>query len=74
MSEMPSPFLDVPSEPPALLTPSDLLRLLQISAPTLSRMRQRSDFPRAISIARTTVRWRREEIEAWLESRRVAND
>lgn len=60
-------------EADALLTVRDVQRLLRISNPTLSRLRadKNAQFPKPIAVTAKAVRWRRSDVEAWLESRKV---
>ncbi len=54
-----------------LLTQRQVADLLQVATRTLARMRNdaRTKFPRPVKRARA-LRWRRRDIEEWLESRR----
>lgn len=58
-----------------LLTTADVCALLRVSRQTLWELRKRAGFPMAIvlnnSVGTGSPRWRREEVEAFLESRRA---
>jgi predicted DNA-binding transcriptional regulator AlpA len=57
-------------DPSALLTKRNLAELLAVNPWTLDRWRKRdSDFPDPLWISGTTPRWRRTDVERWLESR-----
>jgi prophage regulatory protein len=53
-----------------LLRISDVCQWLQISKPTLWRLRRDADFPEPIEISERAIGWPREEIQSWLDSRR----
>ena len=55
--------------PPALLTREDVASLLGIAPRTVQRMVASGDFPRPIPITSGRARWRRSDIDAWLEQR-----
>ena len=48
----------------------DLVEILGISRTTIYRMRKREDFPRPVSLGDRAKGWLREDIEAWVKSRR----
>lgn len=52
----------------ALLRQRDLMEIMQISRSTLWRVQQRDDFPKPVTLL-GCKRWRREELEAWLNER-----
>jgi excisionase family DNA binding protein len=56
------------SQVPELLTVDDLARLLRVPKATIYRWRTTGDGPRGYVIGRY-VRFRRAEVEAWLEER-----
>ena len=62
---------DVESD--VLLTVRDVQRLLRISNPTLSRIRadKNADFPKPIAVTTKVVRWKRADVEDWLERRKI---
>ena len=51
-----------------LLTPHDLAAVFQVDAKTIRRWRREGRLPAAIEIA-GVVRWRPEEIDAWIDAR-----
>ncbi len=57
--------------PSSLLTQSQVAALLQVSSRTLARMRNdpAMKFPKPVRRARV-LRWRRHDIDAWVEARR----
>jgi excisionase family DNA binding protein len=59
---------DLESQVPELLTVDDLARLLRVPKATIYRWRTTGDGPRGYTIGRY-VRFRRAEVEAWLEER-----
>jgi predicted DNA-binding transcriptional regulator AlpA len=65
-----STMIDAPqtSPQPLLLSPTGVAELLGCNPRTLRRWRQQRGFPRPISMGRSG-RWRRAEIERWLEER-----
>ena len=68
----PVPSIPMPIEKPTtLLTQAQIVDLLQVGTRTLARLRSdpAAKFPRPIKRARV-LRWRRRDIEAWLEARR----
>lgn len=54
-----------PTFEPALLTASQVARMLQISKRTLWRLRSAHDLPAPIHLG-ATVRWRANEIRNWI--------
>lgn len=54
-----------PSE--TLLTPADLAAILALSVTRIYQLRHEGVLPPAIRVGRT-VRWRRHEIDTWLDS------
>ena len=60
-------------ESDVLLTVRDVQQLLRISNPTLSRIRadKNADFPKPIAVTTKAVRWKRTDVEDWLERRKV---
>jgi len=62
-----------PSLHPSLLTSEQVMELLQIKRTRLGQLIKSGGIPVPIRIGKPPqgqLRWRREEIEAWLESRR----
>lgn len=61
------------AESDVLLTVRDVQHLLRISNPTLSRIRadESAGFPKPIAVTAKAVRWRRSDVEDWLERRKV---
>jgi excisionase family DNA binding protein len=59
------------TKPSLLLTQRQVADLLQVGTRTLARMRRdpTSKFPRPMKRTRV-LRWRRKDVEAWMESRR----
>lgn len=53
-----------------LLSPSDLLQILNCSKAHANRLKARVDFPRPIVLGERTRRWRATEVEAWIDSQR----
>ncbi len=55
----------------ALLRQRDLMEFMNISRATLWRIQRHKNFPKPV-ILLGCKRWRREEIEAWLEEKKEA--
>ena len=55
-----------------LLSQNEVAARMQVSKPTLWRLRKRADFPQPIYL-RYWPKWDSNEIEAWLASRRRQN-
>jgi prophage regulatory protein len=55
-----------------LLRRAEVLRLLDVGSVTLWRWRKAGNFPSPIKMASGTLRWRKSDLDAWIESRRVA--
>lgn len=55
-----------------LLTTEDLAELLKVSRHAVYQMRHRSEGPRWIRLDSRSVRYRPEDVEAWLEERAAA--
>jgi predicted DNA-binding transcriptional regulator AlpA len=53
--------------PPPLMTLNDVAGHLQVTARTVQRRVAAGDFPRPIMIGPTCPRWRREDIDAWIQ-------
>lgn len=53
-------------ENPAFLHPNEVRDLLQVSEPTLWRMRQKQGFPDPVPLTRRKVVYRRAEVATWL--------
>ena len=58
-----------PDAVPSLLTAGDVAGLLRIAPRTVQRMVATGDFPAPIPITPGRARWRRADIDAWLEQR-----
>ena len=56
-----------------LLKRADVLGLLDIDPATLWRWRKSGNFPAPIKLTRGNLRWRKKDVTAWLESRRVSD-
>ncbi|WP_368773170.1 helix-turn-helix transcriptional regulator [Tateyamaria sp. Alg231-49] len=54
-----------------LLTPAAAASLVGVSVSTFKRMRLRGDGPQALQVTSRTFRYRRAEVEAWLERQAV---
>ncbi len=54
-----------------MLTRAQVLKVLGVSRTTLWRWQAAGEFPSPLRLGDATFRWRRAEIEAWLESRRT---
>ncbi|MGO4909027.1 helix-turn-helix transcriptional regulator [Pseudorhodobacter sp. W20_MBD10_FR17] len=50
---------------------TDVLRLLDVNPATLWRWRKAGGFPSPITLTSRNLRWRKADLDAWLESRRV---
>jgi predicted DNA-binding transcriptional regulator AlpA len=57
----------------ALLKLRDLMEIMKISRSTLWRVQQREDFPKPMTLM-GCKRWRREELQAWLDQQAVLRD
>jgi predicted DNA-binding transcriptional regulator AlpA len=53
----------------SLMTRSDLMEFLGISPTTLWRLARQADFPRPV-LVRGMKRWRRDEVDKWLNAGR----
>ena len=55
-----------------LITPEELSERLKIPVKSLAPLERRdSTFPRAIRVSKRTLRWDEDEIEAWLETKKL---
>lgn len=68
---------------PKLCTRSDVMRYIGCSVATIDRLVRCTDFPAPFDVSakraniassRMTPRWRLEDIQAWVESRKVSHD
>lgn len=59
------------TEADILLTPRDLMTLLQVSRNTVTRMVGRGDIPAYRISGRGDLRFRQDDVHAWLERRQV---
>ena len=51
----------------ALLDAAELAELLRVSKPTIWRLREKCKLPPAISLTSQCVRWRKSDVESWIE-------
>ena len=58
-----------PDAVPSLLTAGDVAGLLRVAPRTVQRMVAAGEFPRPIPITPGRARWRRSDVDAWLEQR-----
>jgi prophage regulatory protein len=58
----------LPLAPKDLLTSRDVADRLSISVRTLHRLVARGQFPRPIRLSRKCVRWRRSDVEGYLQA------
>lgn len=56
-----------------LFTLKEVREITGYSANHIYRKMRKGEFPRSIKIGPNSVRWRRKDIEAWLESRAAAS-
>ena len=56
-----------------LLKGSDVTVALGVSRVTLWRLVKHGDFPQPLRIGRNILRWRRADVDAWLETRRAVS-
>jgi len=54
----------------SLLTPNDVAEILGVSVGTLAQWRHRGHGPRFYSLTGQAVRYRRSDVDEWVESRR----
>lgn len=54
----------------ALLRQRDLMEFMHISRATLWRIQRHKDFPKPVVLLGCCKRWRREDVETWLEGRK----
>ena len=52
-----------------LLTQNETLALVSLSRDYVWRLRQAGDFPEPVDLGTRLLRWRRVDIERWVESR-----
>lgn len=52
-----------------LMTEQDLARLLNVSLSTVKRLRAEGEGPDFIRIGKRAIRYRREDVDAWLQRR-----
>ncbi|WP_419922328.1 helix-turn-helix transcriptional regulator [Candidatus Poriferisodalis sp.] len=55
--------------PPRLMTAAEVQQLLGIGRTVLYRLQRDHGFPDPIRLATKSVRWRADEVTAWLDSR-----
>ena len=64
-----------PYDPAAdIVRPRHLPQAVGLSEITIRRWRQRGEFPEPIRLGPQAIGWRRIDIDAWLASRRPANE
>lgn len=61
---------DQPAEPSLLVGPGEVCRMLSISQTTLYRMGMSGQLPKPIKMIGRVKRWRRADIERWIENRK----
>ncbi|SNB45418.1 AlpA family transcriptional regulator [Geobacter sp. DSM 9736] len=54
----------------ALMNQRDLMEFMKISRATLWRMQKKADFPKPVMLMNGAKRWRREEINLWLDAKK----
>ena len=54
---------------PRMLTFDDVTDMLAVAVSTLRDMIARGDFPPPLKIGKRAVRWRAEDVEAWITNR-----
>lgn len=59
-----------PSEAPRLLALPQVMDWTSLSEPTLRRLVERGQFPRAVRVSVNRKAWRENEVAAWINSRR----
>lgn len=57
---------------PAVISRKQVMRLTGLSETTLWRLEDRGDFPARVQLGARRIGWRVSDVDAWLESRRVA--
>ena len=57
-----------------LLRIDEVTALCALSRPTIYRMMAEGRFPRQVQLGSRAVRWRRADVEAWIEERPLAGD
>ena len=55
-----------------LLKSEEVSELVKLSRPTIYKMMSAGRFPRPVKIGSRAVRWRRADVEAWIEERPLA--
>ena len=60
----------IPKDPDALLLPSEVAYLCGLGPRTLESYRYRGDGPPFIAISARAARYRRGDVDAWIEARR----
>jgi prophage regulatory protein len=66
---VPSQPLAAASVPGALLRIATVVAVIGLSKPTIYRMMERGEFPKAVQLSKHCVAWRQEEVAAWIASR-----
>lgn len=60
--------------PKTLINRKKLHSMIPLSERTIFNMEQRSDFPRRIVLTSRNVAWDLEEVLAWIQARKLADD
>jgi prophage regulatory protein len=55
--------------PAVLLRRAEIFRILDVNPVTLWRWRKTGDFPAPIKLTSGNLRWRKKDLDTWLESR-----
>ena len=58
-----------PTQPAELLSQTEVARLLRVVPRTVQRMVARGELPAPIQLSPSCVRWRRADLDSWLEAR-----
>lgn len=53
--------------PSALMDAAELAAVLRVSKATIWRLRENSKLPLAIALTSQCIRWRRADVESWIE-------
>ena len=62
-------FARTPDPPPRLMRADDVVTLTGLAKSTIYRLMSISQFPAAVKIGPRAVRWRVEEVQAWIRER-----
>lgn len=55
-----------------IIRPSELAEKLGVSIQTIWRMEKRGDLPQRVQLSKRAVGWRSDEIDSFIESRKLA--